>query len=424
MPRNITIDPVLASRIQNAWSQLDQTRPDLKGQILTGMQYAHLQAVQVAQTKTAPSVAAATHTMMLAHSALTNDGDDVVGSLEAGVLIAVGPDGVIWGTGKWEQFDPGWIEAFAVFLESLLPFGGIHHFVTTPQTVRIPNTAQIALAGDWGTGEWRTQKNPAPSTRVRQQMIALNPDVTIHLGDVYYSGTADEEQHLLTSLWPPAPWGSFSLNSNHEMYSGAKPYFAAISQAPFDKQGGCSYFALENDNWIIVGLDSAYFSSDGNLYMNGQIFKDGFPNEQNAFLLEKGVRAQLDGKKVIVLTHHNGIDDPGVNTNLLFQQVMNAFPGDNGPAYWYYGHQHIAAVYKPIGSKGVQCRCCGHGALPCGKASELAGSPNIVWHEDRLANDPDIPERVLNGFAVLKLEGPDIQEVFYDENGGVAWKSS
>jgi len=255
-------------------------------------------------------------------------------------------------------------------------------------------------------------------------MIALNPDVTIHLGDVYYSGTADEEQHLLTSLWPPAPWGSFSLNSNHEMYSGAKPYFAAISQAPFDKQGGCSYFALENDNWIIVGLDSAYFSPDGNLYMNGQIFKDGFPNEQNAFLLEKGVRAQLDGKKVIVLTHHNGIDDPGVNTNLLFQQVMNAFPGDNGPAYWYYGHQHIAAVYKPIGSKGVQCRCCGHGALPCGKASELAGSPNIVWHEDRLANDPDIPERVLNGFAVLKLEGPDIQEVFYDENGGVAWKSS
>jgi hypothetical protein len=54
----------------------------------------------------------------------------------------------------------------------------------------------------------------------------------------------------------------------------------------------------------------------------------------------------------------------------------------------------------------------------------LAGSPNIVWHEDRLATDPDIPERVLNGFAVLKLEGPDIQEVFYDENGGVAWKSS
>jgi hypothetical protein len=420
----ISIDPVLASRIQNAWGQLDQLRPDLKAQILNGVQSAHLQAVQVAQTRSSPRAAAATHTMMLAQSALTNDGDDVINSLEAGVVIAVGPDGVIWGTGKWQQFDPGWIEAFAVFLESLLPFGGIHEFVTTPQTIRIPNKVQIALAGDWGTGEWRTQKNPAPSTRVRQQMIALNPDVTIHLGDVYYSGTDDEEQHLLTNLWPPAPSGSFSLNSNHEMYSGAKPYFAAINKPPFDKQGGCSYFALENDNWIIVGLDSAYYSPDGNLYMNGQLFKAGFPNEQNAFLLEKGVRAQLDGKKVIVLTHHNCVDDPGTTTNLLFDHVMNAFPGDNGPAYWYYGHQHIAAVYKPLGAKGVLCRCCGHGALPCGKASELEGAANVVWHEARLADDPDIPERVLNGFATLKLDGPNIQETFYDENGGVAWASS
>src|SRR5207245_5091932 len=32
-------------------------------------------------------------------------------------------------------------------------------------------------------------------------------------------------------------------------------------------------------------------------------------------------------------------------------------------------------------------------------------------------------QRVLNGFAVLSLKGPNIQETFYDENGGVAWKS-
>jgi hypothetical protein len=28
---------------------------------------------------------------------------------------------------------------------------------------------------------------------------------------------------------------------------------------------------------------------------------------------------------------------------------------------------------------------------------------------------------VLNGFAMLYLDGPNIKEVFYDENGGVAW---
>ncbi len=208
------------------------------------------------------------------------------------------------------------------------------------------------------------------------------------------------------------------------MYSGAQPYFNAISHAPFDKQAGCSYFALENDNWVIVGLDSAYFSPEGNLYTDGLLFDANHPNDQNAFLLQKGVQAQLDGKKVIVLTHHNGLDDPGINTNILFDHVMNAFPGNSGPAYWYWGHQHLAVVYKPHGPAGVSCRCCGHGALPCGRASVLANSPNVVWHEDRLANDPDIPERVLNGFAMLTLDGPNIREAFYDETGKLAWASS
>jgi hypothetical protein len=84
----------------------------------------------------------------------------------------------------------------------------------------------------------------------------------------------------------------------------------------------------------------------------------------------------------------------------------------------------MAVVYKPQDSSGVLCRCCGHGALPWGQASELANSPNVQWYEDRSANDPDIKQRVLNGFAVLSLNGLIIQETFYDENGGVAWKST
>jgi hypothetical protein len=422
MPMNISIDPVLSSRVKAAWSQLT---PAQQAQFAPVMLAASSQAAQVAQTGTLPSVPAATHSLMLAHSALTNDSDAIVSNLEAGVVIAVGPDGVIWGTGKWEQFDPGWVEAFAVFLESLLPiFGGKHPWVAAPQTVAIPDQVQIALAGDWGTGDWRTTANPAPSTDVRNHMALLQPDVTIHLGDVYYAGTSDQEQHLLTQLWPPGPRGSFTLNSNHEMYSGAKPYFNAIANPPFDRQGGCSYFALENTNWIIVGLDSAYYSPEADLYMNGLLFPAGMPNDQNAFLLQMGVEAQLNNKRLIVLTHHNGLNDAGTATNALFEQVANCFPDGDGPAYWYYGHEHIAAVYTPQGPAGTLCRCCGHGALPWGYASDLASSPNVVWYEKRPANDPDIPQRVFNGFAMLKLDGPSIQETFYDENGGVAWASS
>jgi len=298
MAMPINLDPVLTSRIKTAMGQLNQWRPDLAAQITTAVENAHAQAMQVAQSGTLPPGPLATHSLMLAKSALTNDADAVVSSLEAGIIINIGPDGVILGTGKWEQLDPGWIEAFAVFLESLLPIvGGKHNFVNSPQTITIPNQVSIGIAGDWGTGEWRTVTNPAPSTKVGAAMAKLNPHITIHLGDVYYSGTANEEQHLLLLLWPPGSLGSFTLNSNHEMYSGAKPYFDALSQPPFTQQAGCSYFALENDNWIIVGLDSAYFSEEGELYMNGALFPEKFPNKQQAFLRDKGEEALLKKKE-------------------------------------------------------------------------------------------------------------------------------
>jgi len=83
-------------------------------------------------------------------------------------VTVVGPDGVIWGTGKYEQLDPGSAEAFAVFLESLIT--GKHPFMAVPQIMAIPDTVSIGVAGDWGTGEWRTAANPAPSVDVGNHM--------------------------------------------------------------------------------------------------------------------------------------------------------------------------------------------------------------------------------------------------------------
>ena len=409
----ISIDPAIAGRINAAWQQLS---PDQQGQMAGAILNANQQAVAVSQTGKAPAVAAAPHTLMLAHSLLTNDSDAVVSNLEAGIVIDVGPDGTIWGTGKYQQLDPGWAEALAVFLETKI-FGGIHPFVQTPQTIQIPDSVRIGLAGDWGTGNWRTASNPAPSTDVGQHMGFLNPDLSIHLGDVYYAGTSDEEQHQFINIWPKGTIGSLALNSNHEMYSGAKPYFQAIANPPFQIQQGCSFFALEN-----VGLDSAYYSNPDNLYLDGALFPANMPNAQNDFLLLQAAAAANNGKRVILLTHHNGLDETGATTNALWDQVMNAFPAGTGPAYWYWGHAHAGVIYQnqDPGGRNVACRCCGHAALPWGHATELDNNANVLWYEKRSANDPDIPQRVLNGFAMLSLDGPNIKEVFYDENGGVA----
>ena len=409
----ISIDPVISSRIKAAWKQLT---PDQQRQIGPSILSANQQAVTVAQTGKAPSTPAEPHHLLLAHSALSNDSDGVLASLDAGAVIDVGPDGVIWGTGKYEELDPGWAEAFAVYLESLLPaFGGKHAFIAAPQVIQVPDNVQIGLAGDWGTGDWRTAANPAPSTDVGNHMEMLQPHLTIHLGDVYYAGTSDQEQHLLVNLWPKGSIGSLALNSNHEMYSGAKPYFAAISNPPFAMQQGCSYFALENSDWVIAGLDSAYFSPESGLYMDGSLGPDG--GTQVQFLQQQAAK----GKKIIVLTHHNGLAEDGASTTNLWNQVMSAFPARTGPAYWYWGHVHAGVVYEPKSPGNVLGRCCGHGALPWGQASQLDGNRNVLWYEHRFAKDPDIPQRVLNGFAMLYLDGPNIHEVFYDENGGVAW---
>jgi hypothetical protein len=371
----ISIDPVISSRINAAWKQLT---PDQQRQISPSVLRANQQAVTVAQTGKAPSTQAEPHHLLLVHSAMSNDSDGVLAGLNARPVSDVGPDGVFWGTGKYEELDPGWVEAFASYLESLIT--GKHPFMANPQVIPIPDDVQIGLAGDWGTGDWRTAANPAPSTDVGKHMAFLQPHLTIHLGDVYYAGTSDQEQHLLVNIWPQGSIGSLALNSNHEMYSGAKPYFAAISKPPFANQQGCSYFALENTNWVVVGLDSAYFSPESGLYMDGSLGPDG--GTQVQFLQQQVAK----GKQVIVLTHHNGLTDDGASTTNLWNQVMSAFPAGTGPAYWYWGHVHQGVVFQPKPPGNILGRCIGHGALPWGLASELAGSPNVLWYEKRSAN--------------------------------------
>jgi len=116
---------------------------------------------------------------------------------------------------------------------------------------RLPARTTIALAGDWGAGN-------DISRAVGAQIAALRPDYTIHLGDVYYSGTESEEQQNLVDVWPAGNIASYTLNSNHEMYSGGHGYFGiALADRKFQAHSDRSFFALVNDDWLVVGLDSA-----------------------------------------------------------------------------------------------------------------------------------------------------------------------
>jgi len=324
-------------------------------------------------------------------------------------------DGTLLGVGKWETLDPGWIESLIGWLEHLenrAPFN------TNPATVIIPNDVDLCIAGDWGTGYWRT-KPLSPAENVCNAMQVLQPDITIHLGDVYYAGTAEQEKENLVNIWPNGSLGSFTLNSNHEMYNGAISYFNAL-ETHFKKQKGCSYFALENDDWLVIGLDSAYDSDKWKLYMEGKIGE-----AQRAWL-----QALPAKKRIIILSHHNGYDLKGKAEQPLYSEVLNQLRGDNdtlrySEIFWYWGHLHNVASYKSkqfLGAK-IHTRCIGHAAIPYGDASELSETDEVLWYETKSADDPNIPVRVMNGFAHLQFRGEKLQEILIAEDGSTRWES-
>lgn len=115
----------------------------------------------------------------------------------------------------------------------------------------------VAMTADWATGLYGAPRIAETIDR----MGADRPfDLLMHLGDVYYSGTPEEVDERFLQLWPTkAGTRNRALNGNHDMYSGGFGYFKQILPA-FGQEG--SYFALQNEHWVLVGLDTAYVDHD------------------------------------------------------------------------------------------------------------------------------------------------------------------
>ncbi len=122
----------------------------------------------------------------------------------------------------------------------------------------LPATCKIILISDWGA-------NNDHAANVRDRIAAeiqatSVPVFLVHLGDIYYSGTRSECLTFLRN-WPlrdangPIKGRSFSLNGNHEMYSGGDGYFNVVLPA-FGQRA--SYFVLRSPKWDFYGLDTAY----------------------------------------------------------------------------------------------------------------------------------------------------------------------
>ncbi|SFZ89541.1 Calcineurin-like phosphoesterase [Flaviramulus basaltis] len=385
--------------------------------------------------------------------------------IEEGILDGyVAEDGTLYVLSKFCQLDPMWSAVLVYYAFYKLFPKKVHHFTTEPSKKEASNpktkqpktkdTITIAVLGDWGTGVWKDgHQEKCPAELVIDGIASLNPDYVIHLGDVYYAGTSKEERkHLLGLLKGKLTGELYTMNSNHEMYDGANGlYDIALKSDDFAAQGGRTYFSIDLGDWILVGLDSAYFD-DSFLYMNGSLYKNKVKNEQIEFL--KGIAAQ--NKSILLMTHHNGIGIKDHKFNLnnkLWNQVTEALgtTNKNGtltphlPDVWYWGHVHNGLVYNTEALKSVSgltipntaqgktplFRCSGHASMPFGNGTGFFTEDPITKKQtmrkelDYYAHTPMTPgkhkltdaqeKRVLNGFSMLEISKANtLTETFYE----------
>jgi hypothetical protein len=296
---------------------------------------------------------------------------------------------------QFGNLDPRWVQVWwekaQVFLQGKHQF--IQHTATTDFRFPLADQATIAIVGDWGGGNAAAQK-------VAAQIKQKNPDHIIHLGDVYYAGTPKEVEERFLQYWPTptAPGRSFALNSNHEMYSGGYGYFDVILQR---FQQPASYFSLGNQHWRLIGLDTGYVDHDLN-------------REQVEWLTAQFADSQ---PKTILLTHHqlfSAYED--TDTDILASRVQ-PFLRANQIYGWFWGHEHLCAVYE--GHLGVKARCLGNGCFPYNLPAEAPQVP-IEWLNTR--RQPDDPDyQGIHTFALLRINGQQVVIEYIDQDGHVGY---
>jgi len=257
----------------------------------------------------------------------------------------------------------------------------------TADAESIADDARVAIAADWGTGLYGAPK-------IAEQMKKQAPfELLMHLGDIYYSGTEDEVQERFIDLWPTAAGRlNRTLNSNHEMYSGGFGYFKHALPALGQTS---SYFAFQNRNWLLVGLDTAYVDHD-------------MDNEQVAWLnlvIDKANRATAGPPKKLVLFSHQQPYSRLDNQGPKLQQALRHLLEARSITAWYWGHEHQCVLYDAHPRFGLLGRCLGNGGIPEPRKREVLEAPAeqtigaVSWK--RLAATPDSP-------SCVALDGPNM----------------
>jgi hypothetical protein len=304
-----------------------------------------------------------------------------------------------------------------------LPKRPFAHFKTDSAVphgvVNIPPRCVIGLAADWGTGT-------DSAYRVGDLIASSDPDFTIHLGDVYYSGTGEEyaKYFLAQNAWPQGKIATFALNANHEMYSGGEGYFDHVLAALKQET---SYFCLENEHWRVLALDTGYYARTFPLLeflLSGMV---RLHSDIQRWLAEVVFANSNDRRPVIVLGHHQWYSSYDTEYSRL---GSNLSPYLDRIVLWFWGHEHRLAAYGPFGFDGktVRARCIGHGGTPIELKEKLKRTRPLLLTDRRKKTDLEGIPLGFCGFALLRFDGSQLAIEHRDEENTLIfeerWTSS
>jgi hypothetical protein len=314
---------------------------------------------------------------------------------------------------KFDQNDwAGWVKSFFSW------FNGIEKYPFLPPGASgtLPTKFRVGVLGDWGTGMYGA---PICSRTIEQDG---HFDLLIHLGDVYYAGTAKEETNRFLNLWPNVSGAqNFSLNSNHEMYSGGRGYFEVLLQdARFRNCQKSSCFSLSNEYFIFVGLDTAYKEHD-------------LIDEELLWL--KNLIDTAESRKIVLFSHHQPFSSLSGQGPKLQRKLSTLL--QNGRIFaWYWGHEHRCVIYEKHDQWRMYGRCVGHSGFPEFRGI-IPSLPNVptqarCWRQINqklyapaaiVLDGPNIyitddPEKYLpHGYMTLEVDGPSLVEHVHSPEG-------
>lgn len=302
--------------------------------------------------------------------------------------------------------DPRWLWSGVVIawnkFKRKADFGGL-----ADHAVSIADDARVLLVGDWGSGIERAQAVAAQMRLVLEQGMAEDREQhVIHLGDVYYTGAREEYENNFLRYWPVKEGegiGSYALCGNHDMYQGGHAYYAtALADPRFARQEHKSVFMLRSSVWQLLCLDTSY--EDKRLF-GGQ-----------AAWIEEQLQA-APGSRTALLSHHqpwSAYEDAGKELRSEVKDILASGRIDA----WFWGHEHRCLVYEPRENVKLSS-CVGHGGIPeYLVAAEGKPYPPGLRYDYRRKHGHGIEPWNTFGFAVLELDGYDLNVKYIAEDGG------